>query len=240
MLPDGKLLIVNTHPNPLPVQVDPPPSKMQFIRLLGVGDSSPPADSLDTASGVLSINGTADDDTIEVSQNLSGIEATNRGVGRAFNSDGVNRIDIDAGAGDDIVSVRFLSDKPAHVRGGAGRDRIAGGPMNDTLEGNAQRDRIDGGGGDDLIVGNGGNDAIRGEDGNDSLGGGRGNDHLDGGTGDDHLEGGPGRDLLHGGDGNDSLAAADGEIDQLFGDAGTDSASADPDDILSDIESVTP
>ena len=101
--------------------------------------------------------------------------------------------------------------------------------------------------------GGGGDDRLRSGDGADHLDGGAGNDNVDGGFGDDVLVGGPGRDTisgdLAGGDcgplwckypyGNDTIQARDGEVDSITCGAGTDSVSADPQDVVApDCETV--
>lgn len=91
---------------------------------------------------------------------------------------------------------------------------IVGTSAGETLVGTAGPDVILGGGGGDSIQGLGGNDVICGGPGNDSLVGGAGNDRLFGDTGNDRLLGGDGNDALNGGD----------QLDQCFGDAGTDTA----------------
>ncbi len=64
---------------------------------------------------------------------------------------------------------------------------------------------IDGGPGSDWIRGDDGNDTFFGGPGNDKLEGSKGNDMLDGGDGDDELIGYSGADHLLGGAGNDTL-----------------------------------
>jgi len=101
--------------------------------------------------------------------------------------------------------------------------------------------------------GGGGDDRLRSGDGEDHLDGGAVNDSVDGGFGDDVLVGGPGRDTisgdLAGGDcgplwckypyGNDTIQARDGEVDSITCGAGTDSVSADPQDVVApDCEKV--
>ena len=177
--------------------------------------------SITFANGTVTVNGTPNADDIFV-QDVARFAAGNHGFGRLFDAADVDLVSVIGGDGNDTIFTARAS-TPAKISGGAGRDRLGGGDLNDTIEGNAQRDRIDGGGGDDLLVGNGGPDVIRGEDGNDSLGGGRHLDRLFGGNGNDHLEGG-----------------LDQDPDILHGDAGTDSAKEDEDDILTDIETEIP
>lgn len=94
--------------------------------------------------------------------------------------------EVNAGGGDDEVSVAKDVTAPVTMRGGAG---------------------------DDLLVGGGGPDKLVGGNGDDRLVGWRGGDLLYGGPGVDVLVGGPGADLLNGGFGNDTLAAGPGKND---------------------------
>ncbi len=86
--------------------------------------------------------------------------------------------EVNAGPGDDRVSVSNAVDVPVTLRGGSGRDVLAGGSGSDKLIGGAGNDRLYGGPGNDLIYG---------------------------GPGNDLLNGGPGEDVLHGGPGHDSF-----------------------------------
>ncbi len=92
--------------------------------------------------------------------------------------------EVNAGGGDDKVSVAKDVMAPVTLRGGAG---------------------------DDLLVGGGGPDKLIGGNGDDRLVGWRGDDLLYGGPGSDVLIGGPGADLVHGGLGRDTLAAGPGK-----------------------------
>lgn len=92
--------------------------------------------------------------------------------------------EVNAGGGDDSVSVAKDVIVPVTLRGGAG---------------------------DDVLVGGGGPDKLVGGNGNDRLVGWRGDDLLYGGPGEDLLIGGPGADLLYGGFGQDTLAAGPGK-----------------------------
>ncbi len=94
--------------------------------------------------------------------------------------------EVNAGGGEDSVTVADAIAIPVTMRGGAG---------NDTLIGGSGPDKLLGGAGEDRLVG------------------GRGDDVLYGGSGDDVLIGGPGNDVLHGGPGEDVLRAGSGEND---------------------------
>jgi Ca2+-binding RTX toxin-like protein len=92
--------------------------------------------------------------------------------------------EVNAGGGDDKVTVAKDVGVPVTMRGGGGDDFLLGG---------AARDKLIGGPGDDR------------------LSGWRGADLLYGGPGEDILVGGPGDDVLRGGSGMDSLAAGPGK-----------------------------
>jgi serralysin len=91
--------------------------------------------------------------------------------------------EVNAGGGDDRVTVARAVAIPVTMRGGAG---------NDTLFGGSGPDKLLGGDGNDLLVGGRGDDVLYGGSGNDVLRGGPGNDVLRGGPGNDVLRGGPG------------------------------------------------
>ncbi len=99
----------------------------------------------------------------------------------------VSGFEVDAGGGNDVVTVG------AEV------------PIGVTLRGGPGNDELTGGGGPDKLIGGPGNDILNGGGGADSLYGGPGNDILNGGPGNDVLRGGPGQDTLIGGPGENQL-----------------------------------
>jgi Ca2+-binding RTX toxin-like protein len=74
--------------------------------------------------------------------------------------------------------------------------------------------------------------------GNDRFNGGDEADTFFGGSGDDALTTGAGADVADGQDGNDTLAIRDGAEDLARGGAGTDTATADAIDAVADVEDV--
>ncbi len=86
--------------------------------------------------------------------------------------------EVNAGGGDDRVTVAKKVTVPVTMRGGSGADLLTGGAGADKLIGGSGEDRLKGGPGDDTLLG---------------------------GSGDDVLIGGPGRDVLRGGLGEDTL-----------------------------------
>jgi Ca2+-binding RTX toxin-like protein len=99
----------------------------------------------------------------------------------------IGSFEVNAGGGDDEVSVQQKVTVPVTMRGGNGDDTLRGGGGPDKLIGGAGRDRLYGGRGDDALYG------------------GLGVDKLFGGKGADLLRGGPGLDLLRGGPGKDDV-----------------------------------
>src|SRR5207248_2323456 len=134
----------------------------------------------------------------------------------------IETLQVDAGAGDDVVSLSGLGAKvpvtgKIEVLGGAGNDRLdvgtytgkthlAGGDGNDRLEGGYGNDFLDGGAGDDVLFGDSANFI--------GIPVGGGTDTLVGGLGFDKLFGEGGNDFLIG---NTSDGALDGSTDQLDG-----------------------
>ncbi len=95
--------------------------------------------------------------------------------------------EVNAGVGDDRVTVSSAVEVPVTLRGGSGHDVLTGGS------------------GDDKLIGGPGNDRLYGGAGNDVIYGGPGNDLLNGGPGNDVLHGGPGRDSFGPGSSQDAV-----------------------------------
>lgn len=92
--------------------------------------------------------------------------------------------EVNAGPGDDSVSLSHDVPVPATLRGGPGNDKLVGG---------AVADKLIGGSGDDTLIGRAGNDWLYGGSGDDRLVGGSGNDLLRGGSGQNTMLGGSGQ-----------------------------------------------
>lgn len=99
----------------------------------------------------------------------------------------ISGFEVNAGAGDDSVSLAPEVPVPVTMRGGSGDDHLTGGS------------------GADKLIGGSGADRLLGRDGNDSIFGGPGRDRLIGGGGDDLLRGGPGKDVVVGNSGRNSV-----------------------------------
>jgi Ca2+-binding RTX toxin-like protein len=122
----------------------------------------------------------------------------------------INSLAIDAGDGDDVVTIQSLAD-PATVTGGAG---------DDTLDASTALTAV-------TYDGGAGHDSMTGGDGNDRVTGGTGNDVLRGGAGNDVMSAGPGNDTVDGDGGADTIVeAADADFilsDSSLGGLGVDS-----------------
>lgn len=177
-------------------------------------------------AGIVTVNGTAADDTIVLSGNLDFqsftvtiISDSDATVIEDFNRNEVDRVIVFAGDGDDLVINTLLT--PTEINGEGGNDSLEGGFANDSLFGGQGNDVLLGRNGDDLLDGQGGDDTLSGVNGNDTLLGSAGNDVLNGNNGDDIIIGGLGDDTLLGQAGNDVLNG-NGDDDVIFGGDGDD------------------
>jgi hypothetical protein len=173
--------------------------------------------------GTLLVTGTDARDSISVALNPSGSRYVVRmnGDREVFLASGVERVEIDAGAGNDRIVVgqsgrRSATAVPVRIDAGGGNDRVIGSHAPETIFGRDGRDTLSGGRGHDVIRGGDGDDRIFGGTGNDTLYGEAGNDALFGGSGRDTLYGGSDADVLVGGAGVDRLVGGGG-IDLLDG-----------------------
>jgi Ca2+-binding RTX toxin-like protein len=82
---------------------------------------------------------------------------------------GTNRAAVDAGSGDDSVTMNAVAPSPSFIRGENGNDTLTGGAGPDNIFGGAGNDNLAGGAGDDNLFGGPGSDQLLGEAGNDVL-----------------------------------------------------------------------
>ena len=153
---------------------------------------------LGTLEDVIQVDGTVNNDTVDISQTLEGTLINVNG--RTSTNDlsaylGVIHVDLQGGNDTATLSGYTI---PTSVMGGDGNDlidaslmgtsvTISGGAGNDTLLGSAFGDQISGDAGNDDIYGNAGNDTLSGGDGNDDFfwASNGGLDLIDGGQGND-------------------------------------------------------
>ncbi|MEZ6141902.1 MAG: C39 family peptidase [Zavarzinella sp.] len=201
--------------------------------------------NLDISTGVLTMNGTAGNDTAQIVQQngvlfLNGASQTSisKGstilgyTGTVISSQMVNRIEVYGKAGDDVISLNNVPGSTAnknialHAWGGKGNDTITGSTGDDFLYGDDRAVAIT----ETMYASNEFTlvepynwleRATLLPDGNDIIIGGGGNDYLSGQGGSDQLRGESGNDTLDGGNGNDTLRGGTGD-DRLFGEGDND------------------
>lgn len=125
----------------------------------------------------LSINGSGAADTILLTLNRTDptldklvVSIQPEGFNQTFAFDGsFKRIEIDAGGGNDLVTVNVADLYGIAIDGGAGNDTISAGPGNDVINGGAGNDSINGNEGNDIIDGGTGADVMHGDEGTDTV-----------------------------------------------------------------------
>ena len=178
----------------------------------------PPILAQNIGDGVLQLNvGTAAENRIHgsltdgsetiIASYRNGSVFVSNGAGIEQRYIGIEKIIVDAGAGNDTIDLRGMggSGIAIEVHGGIGNDTILGatdskniifgGEGNDTITGGSRADELYGGDGDDIINALGGNNLILGGAGDDIITAGIGDDDIDGGEGADELTGGGGNDV---------------------------------------------
>ena len=225
------------------------------IVFMGVGDGD---DTIATSEGgdTLVITGDSSDETFSIGQSGGSLVISEGAASVSVMIDGISggveNVVLNAGGGDDTVTISSVDQVGflfLTVNGEDGNDTISaagaslggvrllmdGGAGDDTITGSSDGDTITGGDGDDMVSGGDGNDTLRGGLGNDVLAGGNGNDLVEGEDGNDTLQGDAGNDSLLGSFGNDNLTGGDGNDtarggfgdDSLNGMAGDDSLFGD-------------
>lgn len=201
-------------------------SRHARLSVESLGDRIVPATGiLRNALGIVTIEGTALDDSSTVSVSGKDVSISLNNTSATFPLAKVRGLVFKGLNGND--SFTNNSSIAATAYGGNG---------NDVLTGGAAADALFGGLGDDRLTGNGGNDRLSGEAGDDRLLGNLGNDQLRGGSGNDDLNGGSGNDSLFGEDGDDRLTGDLG-VDRVSGGRGRDSSIRDSRDNFDDSDS---
>ncbi|HWB13746.1 MAG TPA: calcium-binding protein [Pirellulales bacterium] len=166
-------------------------------------------------TGILSVVGDAQSNTIVVSRDAAGRILVDGGAvgiqGGTATVANTSLIQVFGQAGNDQISLDEANGAlpAANLLGGDGNDTLIGGSGNDMLYGQA---------GKDVLLGKGGDDFLFGGDGNDTLTGGTGNDQVFGEAGNDRMiwNPGDGSDLNEGGDGSDTVEVNGGNGAETF------------------------
>jgi Ca2+-binding RTX toxin-like protein len=189
-------------------------------------DRSVPAVTAAFAAGTLTVTSDAASDIMSV-ELVSGQVKVFQGAGHTevtvagapptgITTKFLTGILVNAGDGDDLVTIASVLKAPASLNGGTGSDTLNGGAgsdvittgtdaVGDSASGGDGNDSITGGAGPDLLLGGNGNDTVTGGDGDNSISGDAGNDVLTGGADSDDIFGGDGADLIDGGAGDDRI-----------------------------------
>src|SRR5215831_8526286 len=166
-------------------------------------------------SGLLTIFGDAQNNTITISRDAAGAILVNGGAvavqGGTPTVANTALIQAFGQAGNDTITMNEANGAlpSANLFGGAGNDTLTGGSGNDMLFGQAGNDTLLGKGGNDLLFGGDGNDTLIGGDGDDQVFGEAGNDRMIWNPGDD-------TDLNEGGDGSDTVEVNGGNGAENF------------------------
>lgn len=167
------------------------------------------------ATGVLTVTGDAQDNTLTVGRDAAGHLNVNGGavaiVGGTATVANVSLIEMFGLGGNDTLALN-------EANGSLPKANLFGGDGNDTLIGGSGADQLFGQAGNDTLLGQGSNDLLFGGDGQDVLTGGAGDDQVFGQAGNDRMiwNPGDGTDLNEGGDGVDSVEVNGGNGDEVF------------------------
>ncbi len=195
--------------------------------------------SASLTGGVLSIQGTGNDDVVGISAKKGVYNVSVNGETQSFPISTVTKMIITTFGGNDYVQLPITGAAAANIDTGDGNDTVYASSGDDTINGGngadfilayAGNDRIAGGAGNDNLSGGDGKDRISAQDGDDTVSGDAGRDILSGGAGNDVLVGGTSNDALYGNDGDDVLNGLGGN-DYLDGGNGNDTAKNDASDL---------
>jgi Ca2+-binding RTX toxin-like protein len=166
-------------------------------------------------SGVLSVFGDAQDNSIVISRDAAGKILVNGGAvavnGGTPTVANTSLIQVFGLGGNDTIAISEVNGAlpAANLFGGEGNDVLTGGSGADKLFGQAGNDTLLGKGGNDLLFGGADNDTLTGGDGDDQAFGQSGNDRMIWNPGDD-------TDLNEGADGTDTVEVNGGNGSETF------------------------
>lgn len=171
--------------------------------------------SYSSLSGVLSVFGDSNDNTIEVSRNAGGAILVNGGAvavaGGAPTVANTGLIQVFGMSGNDTLSLNESNGAlpRANMFGGAGADTLLGGSSGDQIFGQGDSDTLAGRGGFDFLFGGADDDELTGGDSDDVAFGQNGDDRFIWNPGDD-------TDLNEGGSGIDTVEVNGGGGAEVF------------------------
>jgi Ca2+-binding RTX toxin-like protein len=157
--------------------------------------------TVNPANSTITVAGDATAENIVIADN--GAFITVDGAATTAPADNTFNLTVNAGDGNDTVSVNTTLLASVTVNGDAGADTINGSPENDILNGGSENDTLNGGAGNDRLTGNTQTDTFNGDAGNDVMvwNNGDGNDVMNGGGNTDDAE-------LNGGNNSENFAAS--------------------------------
>jgi Ca2+-binding RTX toxin-like protein len=139
--------------------------------------------TVNAANSSITVAGDATPENIVIADN--GAFITVDGAVTTAPANNTFNLTVNAGDGNDTVSVNTTALASVTVNGDAGNDTINGSAENDILNGGADNDTLNGGAGNDRLTGNTQTDTFNGDAGNDVMvwNNGDGNDVMNGGAG---------------------------------------------------------
>jgi Ca2+-binding RTX toxin-like protein len=157
--------------------------------------------NVNPATSTITVAGDATSENIVIAD--AGGFITVDGAATTAPADNSFNLTVNAGDGNDTVSVNTTQLASVTVNGDNGNDVLNGSPENDILNGGADIDTLNGGAGNDRLTGNTQSDVFNGDAGNDVMvwNNGDGNDTMNGGANTDDAE-------LNGGNNNEQFAAS--------------------------------
>ena len=177
-------------------------------------DATPADVFANVANNVLTVQGTANADTITATESAGNIIVSLNNLSETISATGLTKIVLRGAAGRDSLEVDNSVLLPASIVGGNGGDTLQAGSTPATLQGS---------GGSDSLIGGSAADSLDGGNGNDTLIAGNGGDTLSAGIGNNHLVGGAGNDLFFAQNSSPDTITGGGGSDTLFGDKTLDS-----------------
>jgi Ca2+-binding RTX toxin-like protein len=157
--------------------------------------------TVNPANSTITVAGDATAENIVIADN--GAFITVDGAATTAPADNTFNLTVNAGDGNDTVTVNTTQLASVTVNGDAGADILNGSTENDILNGGADNDTLNGNAGNDRLTGNTQTDTFNGDAGNDVMvwNNGDGNDVMNGGGNTDDAE-------LNGGNNSEQFAAS--------------------------------